>query len=712
MGTNGFIHRLSELIDTPFENPVLVFFLILVIILISPFLLKRLKIPGIIGLIISGMIIGPNGLNLLENNSAVDLFSTIGILYLMFIAGLDLDLNEFKKNKFRSVTFGSFTFFIPLLMGIPACYYILGYSPVASVLIGSMFATHTLIAYPIVSKFGITRNEAVAVTVGGTIITDTAVLLILAVIIGSAYGELSRGFWIQMIISVVIFIHIIFFVIPKIAKWFFNKLESEKTSHFIFVLSVVFFSALLAELAGLEPIIGAFGAGLAVNRYIPHNSILMNRLEFVGNSLFIPFFLISVGMIVDVSVLFKGPQAIFVALVLTVAALLGKWLAAFFTQILFGFSSAQRRIIFGLSSSHAAATIAVILIGYETGIIDENVLNGTIILVLITCIVASFATERAALEITVAEELDSVSGASSPASERILIPVAAYKKIESYINLASLLSDHTSRSGITLLSVVENDPGADEKIEIARKYHKKAQKEALINEIVVDSIITIDVNIISGILRASREISAGSVLLGWPGKARFFDKLFGVKTDSVINNSDRKVLVYRFVKPVNVHTRAFVVCPPLTEYESGFSDIIKLVSQFSVVSKTEILYLGTERTFNFIRKNLSARKEATLPEFIVIPEWRDFEVVSGYLNEDDLLIIVSARRGSISFNETMESLPPRLERYFPDNSIILIYPGTRRKTSRFEEYSELDTKPLEKGIGTVGRWFRSLQNKM
>jgi len=368
MTVYDFIRSLSENIRVPFESPVLIFFLILVVILISPFLLKKLKIPGIIGLILSGIIIGPNGLNLLEKNSAVELFSTIGLLYLMFIAGLDLDLNEFRKNKFRSVGFGALTFFIPLFLGIPVCMYILGYDLGASVLIGSMFATHTLIAYPIVSKFGISRNEAVAVTIGGTIIADTTALMILAVTIGSTEGELDRIFWIRMILSTGLFIFIIFYIIPKIARWFFSKLEGEKSSHFIFVLSIVFFSAFLADLSGLEPIIGAFGAGLAVNRLIPHNSVLMNRLEFVGNSLFIPFFLISVGMLVDVRVIFSGPQVIFVAVVFTVVVLFGKWLAAFFIQQICRYSRSQRKLIFGLSISHAAAALAIVLIGYKTGI--------------------------------------------------------------------------------------------------------------------------------------------------------------------------------------------------------------------------------------------------------------------------------------------------------------------------------------------------------
>src|SRR5690554_163684 len=313
----------------PIDNPVLIFAILLLIILLSPILLKRFNVPSIIGWIIAGVIIGPYGLNWIDNNNAgVELFSTIGLLYIMFIVGLELDFNEFIQNRNKSLTFGFFTFIIPIIIGFPVCHYLLGYDFNASLLTASMFATHTLVAYPIVSKLGISKNQAVAVTVGGTILTDTAVLLILAVIIGNSQGSLSQEFWIRLVISLAIFSFIMFFIVPKIAKWFFRKLESEKHSHYIFVLSVVFFAAFLAEVAGVEAIIGAFVAGLALNKLIPHSSALMNRIEFIGNSLFIPFFLISVGMLVDVSVIMSGPTALIVAGTLTAVALFGKWLAA------------------------------------------------------------------------------------------------------------------------------------------------------------------------------------------------------------------------------------------------------------------------------------------------------------------------------------------------------------------------------------------------
>jgi len=395
MGNNSR-GNILQYFHLPFTNPVLIFTLILFIILLAPVMMKRIKIPGVAAFIIAGILIGPHGLNLLTKNPAVELFSTIGLLYIMFIAGIELDLAAFKKRMNKSFVFGFLTFAIPILIGFPVCFWLLGYPLLTSLLTASMFATHTLVAYPIVSKYRVSKNEAVAITVGGTILTDTAVLIILAVIIGAKKGGLTPAFWLQLGVSLTIFTLIVFLLIPRITKWFFARSESDKTSQYVFIMTCLFSSAFLAQLAGLDPIIGAFIAGLALNPLVPRPSSLSHNIEFVGSAIFIPFFLISVGMVVDLHAFFKGTEAIIVAITLTLVALAGKWLSAFFTQKIFGYSNHQRKLIFGLSSSHAAATLAIILIGYKEKILDANILNGTIILILVTCMVASFVTERAA----------------------------------------------------------------------------------------------------------------------------------------------------------------------------------------------------------------------------------------------------------------------------------------------------------------------------
>ncbi|UEG55107.1 cation:proton antiporter [Mucilaginibacter daejeonensis] len=388
----------------PITNPVLVFAIILLVILISPLALTRIRIPAVVGFILAGMIISPNGLNILKKNSAIELFSTIGLLYIMFIAGIELDLNDLRKRKNKSLLFGALTFFMPIMVGFPVCYYGLGYPVITSILTASMFATHTLVAYPIVSRYQVAKNEAVAITVGGTILTDTAVLIILAVVIDSKHGGLTTAFWLRLVMSLLAFSAVQFLLVPRIAKWFFSRAATERTSHYIFVLFIVFLSAFLAQLAGIEPIVGAFAAGLALNRSVPHDSKLMEQIEFVGHAIFIPFFLISVGMLVDLRVLFKGYHALMIAGVLTTVALASKWISAWATQTLFKYTAPQRGLIFGLSASHAAATMAIILVGFKAGIIDEFILNGTVILILCTCMVASFATERAARRVAAAQQ--------------------------------------------------------------------------------------------------------------------------------------------------------------------------------------------------------------------------------------------------------------------------------------------------------------------
>ncbi|GAB3164414.1 cation:proton antiporter [Telluribacter humicola] len=669
-----FDHLVNEF-DLPLHNPVLVFSLILFIILLSPILLRRFNIPGIIVLIISGVVVGPNGLNLLAKNSAVDLFSTIGLLYIMFIAGLELDMAEFKANRNKSLVFGFFTFIIPLGIGYPVCYYLLGYDFEASFLTASMFSTHTLVSYPIVSRLGIANNQAVAVTVGGTILTDTAVLILLAVITGSGDGGITESFWITLGISLLIFAAIMFLVIPRVAEWFFRKLEGEKHSHYIFVLSVVFFAAFLAEVAGVEPIIGAFVAGLALNRLIPRSSALMNRIEFIGNALFIPFFLISVGMLVDVSVIFNGPMALIIAGALTVVALLSKWLAALTTQLIFKYRTVQRQLIFGLSSAHAAATLAVILVGYNAKILDENILNGTIILILITCIVSSFATEKAAKKIVVASESEPVQDATHGGdAEHILLPIANINNFEKLLDFSILIKDRKSQNPISILSVVPNDEEAELNIIKAKNSMASFVHHASATETDVSFIATIDHNVASGIARTSIEVMADIIVLGWPGRSGVVDKIFGEKIYSIIDSADKTAFICDFAQPLAIHKRMFIAALPLSERENGFelwfTKIVKLSQELSI----PITYFCGQATGDAVRE-LMKRWQINIPiEFKTFDNWAEFSALSDTIRVDDLFVFASARRGSVSHLPILDNLPFKMQRYFGDISKVLIYP--------------------------------------
>ncbi|WP_129745611.1 MULTISPECIES: cation:proton antiporter [Flavobacterium] len=710
-----FRHLLQEF-ELPLSNPVLIFSLILFIILLSPILLKKINIPGIIGLIISGVIIGPHGLNILAKSSAVDLFSTIGLLYIMFIAGLELDMNEFKANRNKSLLFGFFTFILPLSIGFPVCFYLLQYDFNASFLTASMFATHTLVAYPIVSKLGIAKNQAVAITVGGTILTDTAVLIILAVIMGSAQGSLNQAFWIKLTISLAIFSAIMFLLIPRIAKWFFKKLESEKHAHYIFVLSVVFFAAFLAEVAGVEPIIGAFVAGLALNPLIPHSSALMNRIEFIGNSLFIPFFLISVGMLVDVSVILSGPTALIVAGTLSVVAIFGKWIAAFFTQIVFKYTRTERQLIFGLSSAHAAATLAVILVGYKAKILDENILNGTIILILITCIVASFATEKAAKKIAICEEEFSHedAGRDQILDEHILIPLAKTSAAASLLDFALLIKDKKSSNPITLLTIVPNNNQAEKNI---LKYRKAADKfviQGSASEVKINTIARIDHNPASGIARTSKEIMSDIVIVGWPRKTGFIDKIFGENVDSIINNVDKSLFICRFQKNFIEEKRLVFICPPFSERGVGFHLLLQKICRLSQELSIPIVLYAEYKTHETIQQIANNLKLNAKLGFKNVSDWEDFESISDEIKLTDLVVFNLSRKGSVSYQSIFDKLPQKFEKYFNDNNVILVYPQDDRKESSMDAYEDFTSSPLAKGIEAIeqiGRGIGSILKK-
>lgn len=703
---NKVFEHIMEAFHAPLTNPVLIFSLVLFIILLSPILLRPIKVPGIIGLIISGMIVGPHGLNWLENNSAVNLFSTIGLLYIMFMAGLELDMNEFKKTKNRSLLFGFLTFIIPISIGFPVCYYLLGYDFLGSVLIASMFATHTLVSYPIVSRYGISKDEAVAVTIGGTILTDTAVLIILAVITGSSQGNINQEFWVTLGVSFAIFLFIMFGVIPKIAKWFFTKVASEKTGHYIFVLTVVFFAAFLAEIAGLEPIIGAFVAGLALNKLIPHSSALMNRIEFIGNAIFIPFFLIAVGMIVDISVLTKGPMALIIAATLTVVAVTGKFFAATLTQWAFKYSNTQRNLIFGLSSAHAAATLAVIMVGYNNNIIDENVLNGTIILILVTCILASIITEnaskKAAMEGNQAEiDYERVE----EKEEQMLIPIANFSIMEPILDFAALIKSKKSRYPVNILSVVPNNAQAEKNVKDAREKLDGMAKYASGAEMEVELLTKIDFNIANGISDVSRETLADCIVMGWPSATSFLDKIIGEKAESILNRTDANLFMCRLDKPFFSHKSITIFVPPLAELELGFSywmeKMLKLAQELSI----PLVFVCDKRTEEGVYDTIVSLQSSVPTSFVNYEDWDNIGGMKALATTDSLLVFVSARYGEVSYRDSLDDLGKRVGRYYRDENLILIYPS-RRENQHIDEYEDVKTAPIFRKLSReIGNMF-------
>ncbi|MGC4034941.1 MAG: cation:proton antiporter [Chitinophagaceae bacterium] len=667
-------------ISFPLKDPVPIFTIVLFIILLAPVILRKFRIPGIVGLILAGMAIGDHGFNLVAKGS-IDLFGRAGLLYIMFLAGLELDMTEFRKSTYKSFVFGSFTFFIPLGLGFLLCYYVLHFNFTASLLVSSMFSTHTLVAYPLASRMGISKNEAVTTAVGGTIITDTAVLLMLPVIVGSVKGGLSTEFWIQLSISFFVFSLFIIFGFPIIARWFFKRIKDDQTTHFVFVFAMVFLAAFLAEIAGVEGIIGAFFAGLALNQLIPKTSALMNRIEFTGNAIFIPFFLISVGMLIDLRVLLKGQTALLIAAALTTMALASKWIAAFLTQKIFRYTPTQRNVIFGLSSAHAAATIAVILIGYNLHVVDENVLNGTIILILVTCLTGSFVTANAGKRLAVTEstKLPEVGNLQ----ERILIPVTDPDKNEQLIDFAVMLKGKNEDKPVYLLNVVEDDDEVKEKVLQTNRNMERVLKHASETETRLQLLTRVDLNISNGISRAVKELLISDVIINWDDKNTgttdiLFNSLFGSATENILDSVWETVYVCRLKHPLNTNRRLHLVFADNAEFEIGFVSSIKKIIALARQSGSSIQVYSNESTKAFFEKEIRSLRGIPDIRYKLSDNGAVLNIVSKALSADDMLVVFSARKGTISYNSQIENGAGRIIRQFPDNNFIIVYPEQRQ----------------------------------
>ena len=668
-------------VTLPLTNPVLKFLLILIIILIAPILLNKLKIPHILGLIIAGAIVGPNGFNLLLRDSGIILSGTAGLLYIMFLAGLEIDITEFKKNSSKSILFGLYTFLIPMILGTFSSLYILNLSISSSVLVASMYASHTLIAYPILAKLGVTKNRAVNITVGGTMITDTLALLVLAVIVGMTKGEVNALFWTRLSISILAFGLTVIFLFPIIARWFLKRYE-DNTSQYIFVLAMVFLGAVLAEAAGIEGIIGAFLTGLALNRLIPSTSALMNRVEFVGNAVFIPFFLIGVGMLVDYRAFFTDFETIKVAFVMTIIATTAKFMAAWLAQKSFKFSIDERRIIFGLSNAQAAATLAAVLIGYNIIIgeslsgepirlLSESILNGTIVMILITCTIATFAAQKggrnlATKESTIIESLD------NGRPERILIPISNPDTIDELINLSTIIKSKDNKDGLFALNIVNIESIESEDDIKAKRILEKAVIAASATDIQLNKLLRYDMNTQNGITGVIKEQYITDLVLGLHISKGISDTFLGKLTEGILSKCNVTTFVYKPLQPISTIKRHVIIVPGDAEKVIGFQFWLSKIWNISKNTGTKLVFYASEPTTSLIRNILF--KHPIDAEFIVFENWNDILSISHDIKKDDNLIIVLSRVNKPSYHENMANIPEYLNKYFKSNSFILIYP--------------------------------------
>ena len=666
--------HMSIIAKLPVNDPVLVFAIILLTILISPVILRKFRIPGIIGLIISGIIIGPAGFNIIEKNQAIDLFSTIGMLFLMFIAGLDLDQQQFQRTKYKSMLFGFLTYTIPFGAGLPVCYYLLDYNLISSLMISNMFATHTMVSYPIVSRLGLTKNEAVAVATGGTVITDTLVLLVLAAITGTVTEGSRVSLYIILFVSFILFLLFMVYAILPLSRWAFRRLEDDNYSQFVFVAFVVFICAALAMAAGLEPIIGAFAAGFVLNRLIPAESILRNRIDFTGNALFIPFFLVSVGMIVDLRIIITSPRAIIIAVVLTVVALAGKYAASEITSRVLGFTTDQRRLLFGLTSSHAAAILAVIMVGYRIGIVDENVINGTVFLILITCLVSSVVTESAGREIALGGN-GCTNRSFNDLHETIIVSLSNPQSMERLLDLAFALKKKNHSNPLYGLFVVDDDETANERLALARSTLDRAGVRAIAAERKLETLVTIDNNVSMGIKRVAREKGATDIIAGISGKPNLADLLFGRSLAQMTTNSLQNIYVFNPVNPLNLYKKVHLLLPPNVEKELNFIHILDKVIGLAEVNSIPMESYSSARSTFSIEKHLRKVRSRIVHKSYSYSGEKELPEVKLLTGNDDLLVVVSPQRGSISYNPAYDTFLKKILKDNEDKGYIIIYPG-------------------------------------
>lgn len=674
----------------PLKNPVLLFSLLLFIILFAPLILNRLKIPHLIGLIIAGAIIGPNGMNLMLRDSSIILFGTVGLLYIMFLAGLEIDLADFKKNSNKSLIFGLFTFSIPMIFGTLSGYYLLNFSLMTSVLLASMFASHTLIAYPIVSKLGVAKNRAVNVTVGGTMITDTLALLVLAAIAGMATGEVNSAFWVRLTLSVVIFGLVVMFIFPIIGRWFFKRFD-DNISQYIFVLAMVFLGAFLAEAAGIEAIIGAFLVGLSLNRLIPSTSPLMNRVEFVGNALFIPFFLIGVGMLIDYTVFFKDLETIKVATIMIVVATGSKFIAAWLTQKTFKFTVDERRLIFGLSNAQAAATLAAVLVGYNitlnqtdidkaallgqviepVRLLNESVLNGTILMILVTCTIASFIAQKGAQNIALSD-VSETNSSDDEIQEKILVPINRLETTEELINLSLIIKSQKNNSSLYALTVVDNQNTVAANEKEAKKILNKAVITASAADTVLHDLLRYDINNVNGIASVVQEHNITDLILGLHEKKGISNNFLGNLTEGILTKCNTTTLIYKPSQPLSTIKRHIVFVPDRAEREIGFPFWLIKIWNIGRNTGAKLVFYSNKQTFEYIKAINT--KHPIQCEFIDFNDWDDFLIVSRDIKPDDNMILILSRKDRPSYSSYMAKIPNYLNKYFKTINFILVYP--------------------------------------
>lgn len=658
-------------------SPVAIFLVVLLIMLCAPMILNRLKIPHVIGLILAGVLVGPHGFNILARDMSFEVFGQVGILYLMFLAGLEIDMYHLKRNIGRGAVFGLYTFFIPLLIGAAGAYIFLGLDLLTSTLLASMFAAHTLLAYPIISRLGLSKNPAVIIAIAGTIFTVLGSLTVLAGVVGVCHdGAFSILGTLKLLAMLVIYCILTVYLFPRIARWFFKR-YSDGIMQFIFVLAVVFVAAQSAVAIGIEGVFGAFMAGLVLNRYVPARSPLMSRIEFVGNAIFIPYFLIGVGMLINMGVLLKGWNTVYVATVMSVIAMGSKWLAAYAAQRTYHLKPIDRSVLYQLTNAHTAVALAVVMIGYNMHIFGEEILNGTVIMILVTCTVSSIGTSRAATRLKVLEMSDSNVEKAARTERRkpinTLIAVGSPLTAPELVNLAVMMRGTVSKRSSLYALHVRNDNTASSRA-VSRNSLDVAEQTAASADVKLSSLERYDMNFVTGMINTIEERDITDVVIGLHRRNAVIDSFFGDKLGRLLRATNKMIVISRCFIPINTITRIVVAVPEKAEYETGFVRWVSALGNLTRDVGCRIIFCCYAATRKSIHAVLRHGEYDIRSEFRTIEAWDDFILLSNKILPDDLFVVVNARRTSVSFTSDLDTLPQFLQRYMASNNLLVLYP--------------------------------------
>ncbi len=656
----------------PIKNPVVVFALVAVIILLAPIVMQRMRMPGMVGLLLAGALLGPNAMGVLERDASFVLLGTVGLLYIMFTAALEIDLTVLRRYRLHSLVFGLVTFAVPQGLGMLVGYYVLGFDWPAAILLASMFASHTLVTYPIVSRLGLTRNRAVTTAVGGTIVTDTLALLVLAVIAGMTRGEVNENFAWQLATSLTLYVLAILFGLPLLARWFFRRMARDGVVEFVFVLATVFGCAALSHIAGSEPIVGAFLGGLALNRLIPQSSTLMNRIQFTGDALFIPFFLLSVGMLLDVSVFSGSIRAWLVAFFMVATVLVAKWLAAESTRPLLGYSRDQARVVFGLSVPQAAATLAATIVGFEIGLFDDAVVNGAIVMILVTCFWAPIVVDRHGRNLVLVEAEHPQEAPDNP--QRILVACSSENSARPLIDLAILVRDPVQQQPVYPLTVVEDGGDTMSDVAAAARMLDNLVPQLAAAGVPAHPITRIDLNTAAGIQRVRRELHARQVIIGWRKRSIGTEFFFGSMVEQLLQDRPYLLIACRLREPINTCKRIVVALPPHIENEEGFLDGMKTLQHLARQLGATLLVLCESAHEAAVHRRMKALRPAAEFKLQAIPAWSGvLRSLSELANKDQLLVFVGVRPGGYAWRTSLGTLPERITRRSPDLNLVVLY---------------------------------------